>query len=133
LLALCPGGLVCLMATCPPDEVRRLAAEVTAAGRRFLDCPVSGGVAGAKAASLTLMGAGAKAIWEEAAPVLRCLGTRLYYCGAEAGQGAAVKAINQLLCGVHLAAAAEAIALGEKAGVDTGVLLDLGTGSSAGT
>ncbi|MEI4487420.1 NAD(P)-dependent oxidoreductase [Frigidibacter sp. MR17.14] len=131
LAALPEGAHVCLMATCPPDEVATLAAEVAAAGRVFVDCPVSGGVVGAKAGTLTIMAGAATPAFEAVAPVLRVMGDKLYHCGTEPGQGAAVKAINQLLCGVHLAAAGEAMALGQKAGVDTATLLEIVSGSAA--
>lgn len=131
LAALPPGAQVCLMATCPPDEVAHLAAEVTAAGRAFVDCPVSGGVVGAKAGTLTIMVGAAQADFDAVAPVLRVMGDKLYHCGTAPGQGAAVKAINQLLCGVHLAAAGEAMALGARAGVDAATLLEIVSGSAA--
>ncbi|MFX6226076.1 NAD(P)-binding domain-containing protein, partial [Acinetobacter baumannii] len=83
--------------------------------RRFIDAPVSGGVVGAEAGSLTIMAAGPRADFEVAAPVLKAMGSRIYHVGQKAGDGAMVKTINQLLCGVHIAAAAEALALGERA------------------
>ncbi|KQT83833.1 NAD(P)-dependent oxidoreductase [Aurantimonas sp. Leaf443] len=127
---LSPDAVVCLMATCPPSEVAAIAARVEASGRRFVDCPVSGGVVGARAGSLTIMAAAPAAVFDEIAPVLRAMGQRVFHVGERAGQGATVKAINQLLCGVHLAAAAEALALGLKVGLDAAVLLDI-VGSSA--
>lgn len=131
LAALPVGARVCLMATCPPDQVERLAAEVAAEGRELIDCPVSGGVVGAQAGSLTIMAAAPKASFAAVAPVLRVMGEKLYHVGEIPGQGAMVKAINQLLCGVHLAAAGEALALGQKAGVDGATLLDIVSGSAA--
>jgi len=127
---LSPDAVVCLMATCPPSEVEAIATKVEATGRRFVDCPVSGGVVGARAASLTIMAAAPAAVLEAIAPVLHAMGQRVFHVGERAGQGATVKAINQLLCGVHLAAAAEALALGLKVGLDASVLLDI-VGSSA--
>jgi L-threonate 2-dehydrogenase len=131
LSALRQGAHVCLMATCPPNDVRKLAVEVEAAGKILVDCPVSGGAVGAKAGTLTIMVGAPPEAFEAVAPVLRAMGDKLYHCGQEAGQGAVVKAINQLLCGVHLAAAGEALALGEKAGVDTATLLEIVSGSAA--
>ncbi|MCW2249365.1 3-hydroxyisobutyrate dehydrogenase [Azospirillum fermentarium] len=129
--ALSPGGVVILMATCPPGTVAALAAKVEAAGRRFLDAPVSGGVVGAVAGSLTIMAAGAPATYAAARPVLEAMGQRLFHVGEQPGQGAAVKTVNQLLCGVHIAVTAEAFALAAKAGVDPAVLLEIMGGSSA--
>lgn len=131
LAALPAGAHVCLMATCPPDEVRTLDADIRASGKRLVDCPVSGGVVGAKAGTLTIMVGAPKEDFDAVAPVLRAMGDKLYHCGPQVGQGAVVKAINQLLCGVHLAAAGEALALGEKAGVDVATLLEIVSGSAA--
>lgn len=131
LAALPPGARVCLMATCPPEEVARLAADAAAQGREVIDCPVSGGVVGARAGTLTIMAAAPKPSFDAVAPVLRAMGDKLYHVGETPGQGATVKAINQLLCGVHLAAAAEALALGRKAGVDGATLLEIVGGSAA--
>jgi L-threonate 2-dehydrogenase len=125
------GAHVCLMATCPQDEVVQLAGEVEKAGKVLVDCPVSGGVVGAKAGTLTIMVGAPAPVFDHIAPLLRTMGDKLYHCGPEVGQGAAVKAINQLLCGVHLAAAGEALALGQKAGVDIATLLEIVSGSAA--
>ncbi|MBR3371289.1 MAG: NAD(P)-dependent oxidoreductase [Rhodobacteraceae bacterium] len=131
LAALPAHASVCLMATCPPAAVRDLAKQVCATGRGFVDCPVSGGVAGARDASLTIMVGAPAPDLDAVRPVLAALGARIFHVGPNAGQGASVKAINQLLCGVQLVAAAEALALGEREGVDTNVLLDILQGSSA--
>ncbi|MCV3738856.1 NAD(P)-dependent oxidoreductase [Rhizobium sp. TRM96647] len=131
LEALPQGAHVCLMATCPPDEVQKLATDVANSGKILVDAPVSGGVVGAKAGTLTIMVGAPRADYDAVAPVLRTMGDKLFHCGPEQGQGAVVKAINQLLCGVHLAAAGEALALGEKAGVDTATLLEIVSGSAA--
>jgi L-threonate 2-dehydrogenase len=131
LTALPHGARVCLMATCPPDQVAQLAADVAAEGRELIDCPVSGGVVGAQGGTLTLMVAAPKGSFDAIAPVLRIMGDKLYHVGETPGQGATVKAINQLLCGVHLAAAGEALALGRKAGVDGATLLEIVSGSAA--
>lgn len=131
LAALPHGAHICLMATCPPDAVKKLNQEISESGKALVDAPVSGGVVGAKAGALTIMVGAPEDVYEKVAPVLRTMGDKLYHCGPEQGQGAVVKAINQLLCGVHLTAAAEALALGEKAGVDTATLLEIVTGSAA--
>jgi 3-hydroxyisobutyrate dehydrogenase len=131
LEALPPGGMVALMATCPPGAVASIAARVTEAGRRFLDAPVSGGVAGAKAATLTVMAAAPVEIFRAALPVLKALGDKVFHVGQTPGQGAVVKTVNQLLCGVHIAAAAEALSLAGRIGVDLNVMLEILGGSSA--
>ncbi|KNY20158.1 NAD(P)-dependent oxidoreductase [Methylobacterium sp. ARG-1] len=129
--ALAPDGIVVLMATCPPGAVEAIAARVCATGRRFVDAPVSGGVVGAKAAKLTIMAAAPAATLAAIRPVLDALGDRIFHVGERPGQGATVKAVNQLLCGVHIAAAAEAMALAGRVGVDLAVVLEILSGSSA--
>ena len=131
--ALKPGASVVLMATCPPARVESVAARVEATGRHFIDAPVSGGVVGAEAGTLTIMAAAPKAVFDKARPVLAAMGSRLFHVGEAAGQGATVKTVNQLLCGVHIAVTAEAFALAEKAGVDTGLMLDILSQSAAGS
>ncbi|MEP9368883.1 NAD(P)-dependent oxidoreductase [Xanthobacter sp. VNH20] len=129
--ALPPDATVVLMATCPPQAVARIAERVEATGRAFLDAPVSGGVVGAAAGTLSIMAAAPQATFERLRPLLEAMGGKLIHVGETAGQGAMAKTINQLLCGVHLAAAAEAISLAEKAGVAPAVALDIVSASAA--
>lgn len=131
LNALPEGGIVLLTATCPPIEVSAIAHEVEAAGRRFVDAPVSGGTAGAKAGSLSMMVACSDALFAELGPVLSGVGGKLFHVGQKAGQGSAVKVVNQLLCGVHIAAAAEALALAKQVGVEPAMALEILGGSAA--
>ena len=131
LEALPEGGVVALMATCPPGAVASIADRVLSAGRRFLDAPVSGGVVGARDAALTIMAGAPAETFEAAKPVLDALGDKVFHVGEAAGQGAMVKTVNQLLCGVHIAVVAEAFALAAKAGVDLEALLRIMGGSSA--
>jgi 3-hydroxyisobutyrate dehydrogenase len=129
--ALAPEALVILMATCAPAAVEALAARVVATGRRFLDAPVSGGVAGAQGGTLTVMAAGEPGAFEAAKPLLHAFGDKIFHVGERPGQGAAVKTVNQLLCGVHIAAAAEALSLAERSGIDPAVALEILGGSAA--
>ncbi len=129
--ALPEGATVVLMATCPPGIVAALAERIAATGRRFIDAPVSGGVVGAAGGALTIMAAAPRDLFEAARPVLEALGSKLFHVGERAGQGATVKALNQLLCGVHLAVAGEAISLAKKAGIDTQMALEILGGSAA--
>ena len=131
LAALPPKASVILMATCAPAEAEALGARVTATGRAFLDAPVSGGVVGARAGSLTIMVGAPKSDFEAARPVLDALGGKLFHVGEKPGQGSTAKAINQLLCGVHIAGAAEALSLARKIGVDQKVMLEIVGGSAA--
>ncbi|CAO3383025.1 3-hydroxybutyrate dehydrogenase (EC 1.1.1.30) [Azospirillum argentinense] len=125
------GATVILMATCPPDAVAALAARVEAAGRRFVDAPVSGGTVGAVAGTLSIMAAAPAAVVERVRPVLAAMGDKVFHVGEAPGQGATVKTVNQLLCGVHIAVVAEAFSLAAKAGVDLAVLLEIMSGSAA--
>ena len=129
--ALRSGGIVALMATCPPSAVEAIEGRVRDTGRRLIDAPVSGGVAGAKAAALTIMAAGPRDTFEAAKPVFDALGDKVFHVGERPGQGAMVKTVNQLLCGVHIAVVAEAFALAAKVGVDLKILLDIMSGSAA--
>jgi 3-hydroxyisobutyrate dehydrogenase len=129
--ALPSTAIVVLMATCPASEVERVAARVISTGRGFVDAPVSGGVAGAAAASLTIMAACGADAFGRVKPILEAMGDKVHHVGELAGQGALVKTINQLLCGVHLAAAGEAVSLGAKAGIDPRILIDIFSQSSA--
>ncbi|MDQ7776166.1 NAD(P)-dependent oxidoreductase [Paracoccus aminovorans] len=131
LEALAPDGVVVLMATCPPGAVRDLAQRVQATGRGFVDAPVSGGTAGADAATLSIMVAAEAAVFDRVRPVLRALGNKIFHVGTEPGQGATVKVVNQLLCGVHIAVAAEGMAFASRVGVDPQVVLEILGGSSA--
>ena len=131
LEALAPNAIVVLMATCPPGAVEALAARVLAGGRRFVDAPVSGGAVGADAATLTIMAAAPQDTFSAAKPVLDALGDKVFHVGERPGQGAVVKAVNQLLCGVHIAVAAEAFSLAAKVGVDLKIILEILGGSAA--
>jgi len=131
LEALAPGAVVILMATCPPGEVEAIATQVTASGRRFVDAPVSGGVVGARAATLSIMVGAPDESFAVAKPILDAMGDKVFHVGQSAGQGATVKTVNQLLCGVHIAVAAEALSLAEKAGIDGRVLFEIMGGSAA--
>ena len=129
--AMAPRGIVILMATCPPGAAERLAERVLATQRRFVDAPVSGGVAGATRAGLTIMAAAPHETFAAAKPVLDALGDKVFHVGEKPGQGAVVKTVNQLLAGVHIAVAAEAFSLAAKVGVDLNVILEIMSGSAA--
>ncbi|MFG1268702.1 NAD(P)-dependent oxidoreductase [Xanthobacter sp. DSM 14520] len=129
--ALAPGAAVLLMSTCPPATVAEVAAEVEARGFTFVDAPVSGGVVGATAGSLTIMVGAGDAAFARAKPALDAMGAKVVHVGKDAGQGATAKVVNQLLCGAHLAVAAEALSLAERLGVDTTAMLDILGGSAA--
>lgn len=131
LEALKPDAQVVLCSTCAPARIEELARRVEKSGRSFVDAPVSGGVTGAKAGTLTIMAAAPSMVFARAEPVLKAMGSNLFHLGEKPGQGAAMKIVNQLLCGIHIAAAAEGLALAERAGIDAKLALEILSGSAA--
>jgi 3-hydroxyisobutyrate dehydrogenase len=115
--ALAPGSIVVAACTQAPAQARRLAERLASGGLAMLDAPVSGGVAGAKAGSLSVMCSGAAETLAAAKPVFDAVAGRVFHVGAQAGLGSTAKMVNQLLCGVHIAAAAEAMHVAERAGI----------------
>lgn len=115
--AMSPGAIVVTSLTQPPARAAAQAANLESHGIVMLDAPVSGGTAGAKAATLTIMASGPEDAWHKARPVFDSLGKNFFWFGADAGKGSVAKAVNQLLAGVHLAAAAEAMMMAENAGL----------------
>ena len=112
------GGVFVSSATMDPAMARRLAGRLEGSDRLYLDAPISGGAQRAAEGSLTILASGRPAAFAKARPVLDALSARLYELGDEPGQGAAFKMINQLLAGVHIAAASEAIAFAARQGLD---------------
>ena len=125
-----PGTVILMCTTVAPEAARALDQKITASGLMMLDAPVSGGVVGARSGSLTVMGAGSEAAFEKAGPVLDVIATKVWRLGDTAGIGSTVKMVNQLLAGVHIAVAAEAMALGIRAGADPQTLFDVISGSA---
>lgn len=125
------GGIICLMSTCPPAEVQDIAMKVEASGRRFVDAPLSGGVVGATNGSLTVMAACADKTFKDMQNIFNTIGDRIFHVGQLPGQGAMCKSVNQLLCGLHIAVAAEAFSLAKKSGLDLELLLEIMSGSAA--
>jgi 3-hydroxyisobutyrate dehydrogenase len=129
--ALPKGAIVAMGCTQAPAHAARTAERLAAIGLQVLDAPVSGGTKGANAAALTIMCSGDAATLQRAKPVLDAMGSRVFDCGRAPGMGSTAKMINQLLCGVHIAAAAEAMHLAERAGVSTATMHEI-IGVSAG-
>ncbi len=132
LQRLARDGVVLCCTTVSPEVARSLGARVVETGRLFLDAPVSGGAIGARGGSMTVMGSGSPAAFERAAPVLEAIASKVWRLGDEPGVGSTVKMVNQLLAGVHIAVAGEAMALGIRAGADPQTLFDV-ISSSAGS
>jgi L-threonate 2-dehydrogenase len=112
------GGVIISSATMSPDDARRLARQAEALGLHYLDAPISGGAAKAAAGQLTVMASGTPEAFAAARPALDAMAATVYELGNEAGIGAAFKMVNQLLAGVHIAAACEAVTFAAKLGLD---------------
>jgi putative dehydrogenase len=126
------GAVILCCATVAPEAARALGAKIGAAGFLMLDAPVSGGKAGAHAGTMTVMASGSDAAFTKAQPVLDAVSGKVWRLGEQAGVGSTVKMVNQLLAGVHIATAAEALALGIRAGADPRTLFEV-ISSSAGS
>jgi len=94
-------------------------------GIAYIDAPVSGGVAGAEAASLSVILGCSRALFERASPLLDCIGGHLFHVGAEPGMGQAVKLLNNFLSATAMAATSEAMAFGTAVGLDMQTVLDV--------
>jgi 3-hydroxyisobutyrate dehydrogenase len=116
--ALPAGAAVVVMSTIGPEAARELADGLAEHGLRTMDAPVSGGVARAEKGELLIMAGGPADLFEELRPVLGAMGSSVVHCGPRVGDGQAVKLVNQLLCGIHIAAAGEALAYAEALGLD---------------
>lgn len=130
--ALRPGSLVIDCSTVAADTARVAAARLAEVGAEFLDCPVSGGVEGAKNASLAIMCGGAPAVFERAQPALAAIGRTIVLMGPT-GAGQATKATNQILCAGVIEAVAEALAFAQAEGLPLDRVIDIlgkGAGSS---
>jgi putative dehydrogenase len=124
------GSVFVSSATMDPDVARRLAKRLEATGRLYLDAPISGGAQRAAEGALTILASGRPVAFAKARPALNAMAAKLYELGDEAGQGAAFKMINQLLAGVHIAAACEAIAFAAKQGLDIRKVYEVITASA---
>lgn len=109
-------ALVIDCSTVSADAARQAAATLAARGAQFLDCPVSGGVEGARDAALAIMAGGDAAAFERAQPILRVMGKTVTYFGPS-GSGQATKATNQIMCAGIIQAVAEAMAFAKAQGL----------------
>jgi 3-hydroxyisobutyrate dehydrogenase len=126
--ALAPGTLLVDMGSSEPLRTRALAEHVAARGATMIDAPVSGGVSGATAGTLTIMVGGPDDEVAALTPLLAVLG-RPRHVGP-VGAGHALKALNNLMSAAHLLASSEALLAGERFGLDPSVMLDAVNGSS---
>ncbi|MEM9370246.1 MAG: L-threonate dehydrogenase [Pseudomonadota bacterium] len=112
------GVPVIVCPTMPPAFARELATKCEAIGLHYLDAPISGGSAKARSGALSIMASGPDAAFDAARSVLDAISETVFELGPEPGQGSAMKIINQLLAGTHIAAMAEAVTFGMTQGVD---------------
>ena len=111
------GAVVIACATVPPEFARQMEARCLALGVHYLDAPISGGSLKAAQGKLTIMASGTGDAFDAARPVLDSISEKVFELGDKAGAGSAMKAVNQLLAGVHIAAMAEALTFGMTQGV----------------
>tara|TARA_R110002074_G_scaffold86956_1_gene192129 strand:+ start:8293 stop:9189 length:897 start_codon:yes stop_codon:yes gene_type:complete len=112
-----PGAVVVSCATVAPEFARTMAAQCDALGIHYLDAPISGGAKKAADGALSIMASGTSDAFAAAGTALDAMATTVFRLGDSAGAGSAMKAVNQLLAGVHIAAMAEALTFGMTQGV----------------
>lgn len=111
------GAVVVSCATVPPAFAKEMAARCNECGVHYLDAPISGGSLKAASGQLSIMASGPQASFAAARPLLNSIAETVFELGNEAGAGSAMKAVNQLLAGVHIATMAEALTFGMTQGV----------------
>jgi 3-hydroxyisobutyrate dehydrogenase len=124
-----PGTTLVDLSSVLPSTPRKLEAAAKARGLTFLEAPVSGGVTGARAATLAVMTGGDAAVLERVRPILEAIGANIYHVGP-AGAGNTVKAINNMMSTVNACAMMEGLAVGLKAGLDLKIMADIIKASS---
>ncbi len=129
LAAAAPGTLFIDSSTIDVANARAAHEWAASAGMSSLDAPVSGGVGGAAAGTLTFMAGGEPAAFAQARPILELMGKKIVHCGA-AGAGQAAKICNNMILGISMIAVSEAFVLGEKLGLSHQVLFDVAATSS---
>jgi len=125
-----PGSVFVMCSTVEPAFSVGLEKKLNDKGLLYIDAPISGGAAKAASGQMTMMTAGTPAAYAKAETFLNAMAAKVYKLGDSAGAGSKVKIINQLLAGVHIAAAAEAMALGLREGVDPHALYEVITNSA---
>lgn len=128
--ALSAGASIILSSTVSPAYVSQLDQRLQGNNLKLVDAPVSGGVKRASSGTLTVMASGTDEALEQCVPVLSALSEKLYIIKGGCGAGSCVKMVNQLLAGVHIASAAEALAFGARLGLHTRNLFQIITSTS---
>lgn len=119
------GAVIVACATVPPDFAREMEAKCKAEGVHYIDAPISGGSVKAANGQLSIMASGSDEAFEVAGPFLDAASEKVFRLGDTAGAGSAMKAVNQLLAGVHIATMAEAITFGMTQGVEPEKFLEV--------
>jgi 3-hydroxyisobutyrate dehydrogenase len=127
---LAKGGVFVSSAIMDPEAVRALAARLEATGRHYLDAPISGGAVRAAEGALTILASGSPEAFAKARGALEAMAVNIYELGDKPGLGAAFKMINQLLAGVHIAVAGEAMAFAARQGLDLRKVYEVITASA---
>jgi L-threonate 2-dehydrogenase len=128
--ALAKDAVFISSATMDPEVARKFARQLEATGRHYLDAPISGGAQRAAQGELTVLASGSAAAFAKARPALDAMAAKLYELGDAPGLGAAFKMVNQLLAGVHIVAASEAMAFAARQGLDLRKVYDVITASA---
>ncbi|WJH41511.1 NAD(P)-dependent oxidoreductase [Aliirhizobium terrae] len=128
--AMSPGSVIVSCATISPAEAKSFAARTEAAGLLYLDGPISGGSIKASSGELTVMASGSAQAFEAARPALEAMAATVHELGNEPGVGSSFKIVNQLLAGVHIAAACEAITFAKSLDLDISRVFDVITKSA---
>ncbi|WP_017999985.1 3-hydroxyisobutyrate dehydrogenase [Paracoccus sp. N5] len=127
--AMAPGAVFCDCSTVDVESARAVAAQAQAAGLGALDAPVSGGIGGAAAGTLTFMVGGSDAAFDKVKPLFEIMGQKAVHCGVS-GAGQAAKICNNMILGVTMIATCEAFALADKLGLDRQKMFDVVSTSS---
>lgn len=129
IAAMAPGAVLCDCSTVDVESARTVAERATGTGLSALDAPVSGGVTGAAAGTLTFMVGGPQAAFETVEPLFQIMGQKAVHCGAS-GAGQAAKICNNMILGVTMIATCEAFALADRLGLDRQKMFDVVSTSS---
>jgi 3-hydroxyisobutyrate dehydrogenase len=128
--ALAPGSVIISSATIAPTEAKDFAARAAEKGLLYLDAPISGGSVKAEAGQLTVMASGSPESFAAARTALDAMAATVYELGDDVGVGSSFKIVNQLLAGVHIAVACEAITFAKSLGLDISRVFDVITKSA---
>ena len=122
---LAPRAVIVNCVTLAPSRAESIATEVITQGYAYIDAPVSGGAAKARNGQMSIMASGPAAAFDHVEPVFDAISEKVFRLGERPGQGSQMKLINQLLAGVHIAAAAEAMNLAQSLSMDLHEVIDV--------